>query len=66
MEFGGCRSNNLGITNKEELLNSLNINVSCKDAIFKIFDISLSGWNFITSLLIVIICLRDLFYGKNK
>lgn len=66
MEFGGCRSNNLGITNKEELLNSLNINVSCKDAIFKIFDLSLSGWNFITSLLIVIICLRVLFYGKNK
>ena len=48
------------------VLESLTINISCKDAIFKIFGVSLSGWNTFISLLIVIISLRILFYEKNK
>ena len=65
-EFGGCSANNLEIISKKELLESLTINISCKDAIFKIFGVSLSGWNTFISLLIVIISLRILFYEKNK
>ena len=42
-EFSGCTGNSLEIVDKTELLNSLNENVaSCKDAIFKLFGMSLS------------------------
>tara|TARA_B100001029_G_scaffold139397_1_gene118686 strand:- start:586 stop:1062 length:477 start_codon:yes stop_codon:yes gene_type:complete len=65
-EFIGCTTNSLEIVDKTELLNSLNDNVvSCKDANFKLFGISLAGINLLFSLLIVIYTLRTLFYGKN-
>ena len=65
-EFSGCVNNSLEIVDKTELLKSLNDNfVSCKDANFKIFGISLAGINLLFSLLIVIYSLRTLFYEKN-
>ena len=65
-EFSGCVNNSLNITNKAELLKSLNNNIpSCKDVIFKLFGISLAGINFLLSLLIVIYSLRTLFYEKK-
>ena len=65
-EFSGCTGNSLEIVDKTKLLNSLNENVaSCKDAIFKLFDISLAGINFLFSLLIVVYSLIILFYEKN-
>jgi len=65
-EFSGCSNNSLGITNKKELLKSLNDNVpSCKDVNFKLFGASLAGINFLLSLLIVIYSLRTLIYEKN-
>ena len=40
-EFSGCSNNTLGITNKTELLKSLNNNIpSCKDVNFKLFGIN--------------------------
>ena len=65
-EFSGCSNNTLGITNKTELLKSLNNNIpSCKDVNFKLFGMSLAGINFLLSLLIVIYSLRTLVYEKN-
>ncbi len=65
-EFSGCSNNSLNITNKAELLESLNNNIpNCKDVNFKLFGISLAGINFLLSLLIVIYSLRTLFYEKK-
>ena len=65
-EFSGCSNNTLGITNKTELLKSLNNNIpSCKDVNFKLFGMSLAVINFLLSLLIVIYSLRTLIYEKN-
>ena len=65
-EFSGCSNNTLAITNKSDLLKSLNNNIpSCKDVNFKLFGISLAGINFLLSLLIVIYSLRTLFYEKK-
>ena len=65
-EYSGCTSNSLEIIDKTELLNSLKENVaSCKDAIFKLFGMSLAGINFILSLLIIVYSFLTLFYGKN-
>ena len=65
-EFSGCTGNSLEIVDKTELLNSLNENVaSCKDAIFKLFGMSLAGINFMLSLLIIVYSFLTLFYEKN-
>ena len=65
-EFSGCSNNTLDITNKTELLKSLNNNMpSCKDVNFKLFGMSLAGINFLLSLLIIIYSLRALIYEKN-
>ncbi len=65
-EFSGCSNNSLNITNKAELLESLNNNIpNCKDVNFKLFGISLAGINFLLSLLIVIYSLKTLFYEKK-
>ena len=65
-EFSGCSNNSLSITNKSELLKSLNKNIpNCKDVTFELMGISLAGINFLLSLLIVIYSLRTLVYEKN-
>ena len=64
--FSGCSASSLDVVDKTELLKSLNNNfVSCKDANFKLFGISLAGINLLFSLLIVLYSLRTLFYEKN-
>ena len=65
-EFSGCTTNSLEIIDKTELLNSLKENVaSCKDAIFKLFGMSLAGINFILSFLIIVYSFLTYFYEKN-
>ena len=65
-EFSGCATNSLEVVDKTELLKSLSDNIiSCKDANFKLFGISLAGINLLLSLLIVIYSLRTLVYEKN-
>ena len=65
-EFSGCTAKSLGTTDKQEILKSLNDNItSCKDVNFKLFGMSLAGINLLFSLLIIIYSLRIFFYEKN-
>ena len=65
-EFSGCTAKSLEITDKLELLKSLNNNISnCKDVNYKLFGISLAGINLLLSLLIVLYSLRTFVYEKN-
>ena len=66
-EISSCTNNSLDISNKSELLESLNKNmpVDCKDATFNILGISLAAINTILSILIVIFSIRTLVYEKN-
>ena len=65
-EFSGCTAKSLGTTDKQEILKSLNDNItSCKDVNFKLFGISLAGINLLLSLLIVAYSIRTLIYEKN-
>ena len=65
-EFKGCSNNSLDITDKGDLLKSLNQMLpSCKDITFTLFGISLAGLNFLSSLLILIYCVKTLVYEKN-
>ena len=65
-EFKGCSNNSLNITDKADLLKSLNqISPSCKDISFTLFGLSLAGLNFLSSLLILIYSVRTLVYEKN-
>ena len=51
-EFSGCTNDSLNIQDKDQLLNKLkDINVSCKDVVFKIFGLSLATINLIISLM---------------
>ena len=64
-EYAGCTNTNIDITNKEKIIESLGMLKNCKDVEFTILGISLSGLNFLTSLLIVLFSLRALVYEKN-
>ena len=65
-EFKGCSNNSLNITDKADLLKSLNQTLpSCKDISFTLFGISLAGLNFLSSLLILIYSVKTLVYEKN-
>tara|TARA_A100000164_G_scaffold27176_1_gene21195 strand:+ start:881 stop:1126 length:246 start_codon:yes stop_codon:yes gene_type:complete len=66
-EFSGCSANNLDITNKEDLLKTLNkIVPNCKDVTFKILGFSLATINVLISGLIIIISMVILKYEKNR
>ena len=66
-EFSGCTSNSLNITDKNELLKSLNSEVnSCKNVDFRIFGLSLATINFLLSFLIFILILKVIKNEKNK
>ena len=57
-EFSGCSANNLDITDKESLLNSLNNFIpNCKDVTYRILGLSLATINVLISGLILIISL---------
>ena len=64
-EYAGCTNINIDITNKEKIIESLGMVKNCKDVDFTILGISLSGLNFLTSLLIVLFSLRVFVYEKN-
>ena len=66
-EFSGCTSNSLNITDKNELLKSLNSEVnSCKNVDFRIFGLSLATINFLLSFIIFILILKVIRNEKNK
>ena len=64
-EYTGCTNTNIDITNKKKIIETLGMVKNCKDVEFTILGISLSGLNFLTSLLIVLFSLRALVYEKN-
>ncbi len=58
-ESSVCASGNLDLLTKEDILNSLpDLNISCKDVAFKIFDLSLTTYNIMISLLMFLISLK--------
>ncbi len=66
-EFSGCTNDSLNIQDKDQLLNKLkDINVSCKDVVFKIFGLSLATINLIISLTIITLGINYFNYAKNK
>ena len=65
-EFKGCSNNSLNITDKDNLLKSLNQTLpSCKDISHTLFGISLAGLNFLSTLFILFFSVRTLIYEKN-
>ena len=66
-EFSGCTNNQLNLSDKTKLLESLskNMPVDCKDATFTILGVSLAAINTLLSILIIIISIRTLSYEKN-
>ena len=64
-EYAGCVNTNMDITNKGKIMESLGMVKNCKEVEFRILGISLSGLNFLTSLLIVLFSLRALIYEKD-
>tara|TARA_Y100000590_G_scaffold240156_1_gene270061 strand:- start:162 stop:641 length:480 start_codon:yes stop_codon:yes gene_type:complete len=66
-EFSGCTNENLDITDKSKILESLKEVVpGCKDIGFKIFGLSLATINFMISLIISAISILIIKNEKNK
>ena len=66
-EFSGCTSENINITNKLDLLNTLKKTMpSCKNVDFKLFGLSLATINLVISLIISAISIKIIKYEKNK
>ena len=66
-EFSGCTSENINITNKLDLLNTLEKTMpSCKNVDFKLFGLSLATINLVISLIISSISITIIKYEKNK
>ena len=66
-EFSGCTGNNINITNKVELLESLNNSMpNCKNVDFKILGLSLATINFIISIVIIFTSIKYFINEKNR
>ena len=66
-EFSGCTGNNINITNKVELLESLNNSMpNCKNVDFKILGLSLATINFIISVVISSVSIKYFINEKNR
>ena len=66
-EYSGCSVDNLNLTNKTELLNSLKNSLpNCKDVNFRIFGLSLATINFMISLTIGAISILFIKNEKNR
>ena len=58
-ETSVCGTGNAGFITKDEILKSFQeINISCKDATFRIFSLSLTVYNMIISVLMFLISLK--------
>ena len=61
-----CLSENLDLLNKENILDSLKIlRVSCKDVTIRIFGLSLTTYNKLVSLLLLLISIK-IYLNKNN
>lgn len=58
-ESNVCGSNNLDLITKEEVLKSLQeIRISCKNVAFKFFGLSLTTYNILVSILMILISIK--------
>ena len=65
-EYSGCSVDNLNLTNKTELLNSLKNSLpNCKDVNFRIFGLSLATLNFIISLIVTVFIINKIINEKK-
>ena len=65
-EYSGCSVDNLNLTNKTELLNSLKNSLpNCKDVNFRIFGLSLATLNFIISIIITVFIVNQIINEKK-
>ena len=65
-EYSGCSVDNLNLTNKTELLNSLKNSLpNCKDVNFRIFGLSLATLNFIISIIITVFIVNKIINEKK-
>ena len=54
-----CETNNLNLITKEDILNSLNkFKVSCKNVAFKIFGLSLTSYNILLSVFMLLLSIK--------
>ena len=67
-ESSVCGVKNTDLTTKKDILKSLQeINISCKDVAFKIFDLSLTTYNMFVSIVMFLITLKIyLINNENK
>tara|TARA_B100001057_G_scaffold491215_1_gene581003 strand:- start:705 stop:1190 length:486 start_codon:yes stop_codon:yes gene_type:complete len=67
-ESSVCGVKNTDLTTKKDILKSLQeINISCKDVAFKIFDLSLTTYNMFASIVMFLITLKIyLINNENK
>jgi disulfide bond formation protein DsbB len=67
-ESNVCKSNNIGsLTTKDAVLKSLQeITVSCKDVAFKIFDLSLTTYNIMLSLIMFLMSIKIYFINNDS
>tara|TARA_B100000579_G_scaffold384710_1_gene355330 strand:+ start:638 stop:1102 length:465 start_codon:yes stop_codon:yes gene_type:complete len=65
-EYSGCSVDNLNLTNKTELLNSLKNSLpNCKDVNFRIFGLSLATLNFIISIIVTVFIVNKIINEKK-
>ena len=65
-EYSGCSVDNLNLTKKTELLNSLKNSLpNCKDVNFRIFGLSLATLNFIISIIISVFIVNKIINEKK-
>ena len=61
-----CETKSLNLLTKEDILNSLKeINVSCKNVAFKIFGLSLTSYNIIVSILMLLLSIKIYTFGNG-
>ena len=59
VESSICTSQNLDLITKEQVLNSLKeLNISCKNVAFKVFGLSLTTYNMLISIFMLLISLK--------
>ena len=61
-----CETKSFNLLTKEDILNSLReLNVSCKNVAFKIFGLSLTTYNILTSILMLLLSIKIYNFGNG-
>jgi len=61
-----CETKSFNLLTKEDILNSLQeLNISCKNVAFKIFGLSLTSYNIIVSILMLLLSIKIYTFGNG-